>query len=111
MLLIIIFVVVLQMSTALRYKFDECAARVEFESAVDIGRPTGHSTVPLRFIHLSQSLSSKYILQHFITKMRWTSVFLKPHDFTHDISIFVVWEYLNIVANVVDIFQMSNCHQ
>jgi hypothetical protein len=33
-----IFVVVLRISVALGYAFDECAARVEFESAVDIGR-------------------------------------------------------------------------
>jgi hypothetical protein len=32
----IIFVVVLRMSTALGYEFDECAARVEFGSAVDM---------------------------------------------------------------------------
>jgi hypothetical protein len=30
----IIFVVVLRMTTALGYEFDECATRVEFESAV-----------------------------------------------------------------------------
>jgi hypothetical protein len=32
----IIFVVVLRMSTALEYEFDECVVRVEFESAVDM---------------------------------------------------------------------------
>jgi hypothetical protein len=31
----IIFAVVLRMSTALGYEFDECVARVEFERAVD----------------------------------------------------------------------------
>jgi hypothetical protein len=32
----IIFVVVLRMSMALEYLFDECTARVEFESIVDM---------------------------------------------------------------------------
>jgi hypothetical protein len=32
----IIFVVVLRMSTALEYEFDECVVPVEFESAVDM---------------------------------------------------------------------------
>jgi hypothetical protein len=36
----IIFVVVLRMSTALGDEFDECAARVEFESAVDMSNTT-----------------------------------------------------------------------
>jgi hypothetical protein len=36
----IIFVVVLRMFTALGYEFDECAARVEFESAVDMSNTT-----------------------------------------------------------------------
>jgi hypothetical protein len=34
----IIFVVVLRMSTALEYEFDECVARVEFESAGDMSK-------------------------------------------------------------------------
>jgi hypothetical protein len=34
------FKVVLEMSTALGYEFDECAARVEFEGAVDISNTT-----------------------------------------------------------------------
>jgi hypothetical protein len=36
----IIFAVVLRMSTALGYEFVECAARVEFESAVDMSNIT-----------------------------------------------------------------------
>jgi hypothetical protein len=36
----IIFVVVLRMSTMLGYEFDECAARVEFESSVDMSNTT-----------------------------------------------------------------------
>jgi hypothetical protein len=58
----IIFVVVLRISTGLGYEFDECTARVDFESAVEMSNQFDEQYIKNYLNYLSEKINNYNII-------------------------------------------------